>query len=992
MVHSSYLSKLDDSSIAYRSSTPTGRRFASDASINTNMLHDAIGDALDTASIISQRRKFNKVPTHRLSNQRQRVPTPIEEVEPTQSRPVSPLDDRTISYQDDNQYRTRDYSPSPYRRDVRSNERFNSTPPRDRYISPYLREKYNAPFQQDEFSHHQMRSKSAPNRRPLDNGRYSNFNNMRRDTYVESVNGISYDTSRRYTHRDISPRYSRDAGSVGGFTRRSRDTLMTFDVVNDAGNIKLRSRNQNQHLMQSEQTSLANPLYQVPPIPVMQHQQSPQKEEQKQIIINVNAAPPPSSSNASLPSTHLPVSQNYEDANEFSSVTSNPRSMRPSANVTRWKNKDVLFLPKDAVVSEASVTAAAMASLIAKSDSVCSIEKAVKCVSDILVSSDEGKDNVALMVKPSISYDDFYRLNDSSVIPISFKDVKKNVREAMRMKPNQTGLNTSNRYISATQFYARCALLAATAIMKANPDDKAFIAQRAAETIFIFHSRTMNDYTNWMQNADKSLKELSQSVSNAINDLPVYDSQSMASLASVAVLSEGGKWLALERVRVKAPKGADLETQLSDDLDEEAIISPIRNKGSLMDGLDDSDDSDVEENLNTYGNSFRGNNARGRSRTRSGSIDMASKSYNSNIPSIPRVPSLSLRTRAESMERPNSNNPPHRDNDHIKTAVQRLLTSPSEKNLEIKGVDVRAKMSSDLDRKQEEIAKRTQRIQVRAVESSGDEMDSTPARTFVGESNQTGDFNRKMNSRTYQPRKQINNQTKGFDLVDDMPSAKEIIEGIGAMMTPVTSYLKGIDTSSWSEKLKMPQCGMDTSDFQDEDFYSSDQEHQSKSPSDIPTMHSRPSEQRGTIDSSFYKQMSGLSHMNEYEIADKSISLDDITRDDDEDNDDKVMIQRSSSRSSFTSKNCNSSDTGGAFSAAVRDGDFSSVPMQKKLSLTPPGISNNDFLPTPPRSETSNEGENNNNSIGNNDYFAGPIGGKNDKVKRKMFSRFKRGS
>ena len=51
------------------------------------------------------------------------------------------------------------------------------------------------------------------------------------------------------------------------------------------------------------------------------------------------------------------------------------------------------------------------------------------------------------------------------------------------------------------------------------------------------------------------------------------------------------------------------------------------------------------------------------------------------------------------------------------------------------------------------------------------------------------------------------------DNLAEIPSAKEMIEGIGAVLTPVLSYLGSIKTDTLKDKLKipsLPQCKMDT--------------------------------------------------------------------------------------------------------------------------------------------------------------------------------------
>ena len=61
----------------------------------------------------------------------------------------------------------------------------------------------------------------------------------------------------------------------------------------------------------------------------------------------------------------------------------------------------------------------------------------------------------------------------------------------------------SKARITASEFYARYALLAASVIMKDVLDEKAAIAQTVAETILSFHNSKMQANEDWLDSADE---------------------------------------------------------------------------------------------------------------------------------------------------------------------------------------------------------------------------------------------------------------------------------------------------------------------------------------------------------------------------------------------------------------------------------------------------------------------------------------------------------
>ncbi len=871
------------------------------------------------------------------------------------------------------------------------------------------------PGSRDDFGHN-IRSTSTPASRDNSYDRTRQTNSNPRPLYRDNYDNRSHDNRTRL-----------DAASVGGATRKSRDTLMTFDVVHDEGNIKFRSRNQSP--MQSSQSHSATTFYKFSPESMIQ-QQPREKEDQRQIVINVHTNPsvphvealtqetPKTASvnlnysdilatNSSHHSAHVqhhqtprgrypprnPASKvvDNDDASDISSVTGMPKTVHHARSVmshkstaTHWKNSDVIYLPKNQSIAEASVTAAAAASVIVSDvENRFSFDTAVKSVSNILKANDEGKVDKAETVGQSVSHDDLYGLNDETVVPLSFKKLRQNVREVMREKETQTGENPLRKEMDASDFYARCALLAATAIMKADPRDKAIIAQTAAETIMNYHQNVRSK--DWLQTADDNLKDMSLEVSNVIKDLPVSNTNAMASLASVAVLSEGGKTLAMERIRQRVNKSSSMDVNEMDDNDQgigevEDIISPIRNKGSLMDNLADSDDSDSESVEINKSPSHNQQNSTTRTFSKAPSRDNA-------YPPIQKVPSLSLSTKAEVMKQASSQTrrlPESKE--QIQSAVRKLLASSSEENMDTnESFNIRTKMSSDLDMKQVEIAKRIQRIQMRAAGKSDEEIQAVIGQlgAFSSDNLSIRGSSKLKDNIDFKSSRARNNKDLDLDdedLMAEFPSAKEIIGGIGNMLSVGKTYLEGLKF----DKLKLPslpQCSMDIDDLEDDNYNdmlheqneASLQHQQQKSVhhsgdhtmppngSETPSAFNVNGVTNGqdkihpqTVDTTIPSPHSGLTddeheqdwtsfrspqERNSFDLK-KPPSYESPTNINDyhsNNHDDGMMIHRQSSRISLSK--IRSTDTG-AFSAALRKGDFSDIPIQK-LSLVPPGPSGN---------------------------------------------------
>ena len=911
-------------------------KFSSDVSVSTNLLHEAINNALDDASRFhgenhfeptidpssrrnkmrsqSRDRDYHSVNNH-VSNYRgpstelisnnnhsYRQQSPLREFVPKVSRPVSPLDDRTIS---NVEYKTqptsqfdgeasKDFRYSPSRNDSRTDYNQNSDRQRDD-SAPFVRRRHatsQSPYRPRN-SMYSDRSEMDYNRRDQresyrgsqyfgfenesvyssrrrenhDDKRRDDYNDRRRPIYNERrIDNRSNSTGRFDRNRD-SGNHSRDEFSVRDERRRERDSY------NDR---RMPSR------PRDESVNVSNPINRNPPSApnhrFIDYESNPNQfsqrsefgtmEEKRSIVINVHSGPStPQESNATeqisinyddvlasdktlhqqsgdqlrqrgglpprmpMPNDISKLEQNASNDSDLSSVTGfhkTPQRVKKTRSIisnasglSKWKNDDVVLLPKGEARSEAAIAATAAASVIVNDErSTGSFETAVKSVSNILKKNKAGDEDAVIIVRPSISHTDFDHLTDDSVVPISFHKVTENMKEAMKAKSKHqkvTGVDGLNVRIESSDFFARCAMLAATAIMKANPVDKAIIAQTAAETILSFHVATRSS-KDWLDSAENELKNVASEVSNAVNSLPVQNNEAMASLASIAVLSEGGKSLALERIRQRFQPNVDIEvieetpikveTVDEDEIeeDEDDLISPIRAKGSLMDlDSDDSNSDDGKEVINPVPTKKKNTIAKHNQSSNSRSMK--------NTDSAARIQSLS-----KSFDRETTQSNSNDSREQMRNAVNKLLASPSGEMLDEKPRHISGKKSA-LDKKQDEIAKRIQRIQMRAAGKTDEEINEVlgAKRTFSSENLM------KSTAQNFDDMRLDSDTTQESEL----PSAQDVLNGIGTVFAPVVSYLGGLNmpsnVSSMIQNMKMPalpQCKMEDGEFKIDEFES----------------------------------------------------------------------------------------------------------------------------------------------------------------------------
>ena len=223
-----------------------------------------------------------------------------------------------------------------------------------------------------------------------------------------------------------------------------------------------------------------------------------------------------------------------------------------AASVTSaWHNKDVVLLPKGQKVSEVAVAATAAASLILGENSVCGFDTAARSVSNLVQPGDQ-KNHIDTVIEPSV----LGQIEEEhSHVPVSYEAVRAGMKRDLMTKASVSNAGTKQMGplpMDAYQFWARCTLLVATAVLKTGQHNTQ-LAHAAAETVMMEGIATMHQ--EWLKTADQDLKKVADAVNEVLKDAP-NGNANIASSTSVALLTDGTKALAMERARRSVPAPA----------------------------------------------------------------------------------------------------------------------------------------------------------------------------------------------------------------------------------------------------------------------------------------------------------------------------------------------------------------------------------------------------------------------------------------------------
>jgi hypothetical protein len=213
--------------------------------------------------------------------------------------------------------------------------------------------------------------------------------------------------------------------------------------------------------------------------------------------------------------------------------------------LSTWHGDDVVLLPKGHQASEAAVAATAAASLIADDSSrICGFDTAADRISDF-VKPGTGKDTLSSVLSPAVLGSP---LQNHSHVPISYTNMQENMKRDLLVTATVNATKDKklgSLPLDAYQFWSRCTLLVATAILKTGPNYTQ-LAHAAAETVMLHGIGTIHE--DWKSTAEEDLKVVADAVHEIVSNSP-GGNEDIASIASIALMAEGSKTLAIERIR-----------------------------------------------------------------------------------------------------------------------------------------------------------------------------------------------------------------------------------------------------------------------------------------------------------------------------------------------------------------------------------------------------------------------------------------------------------
>ncbi len=250
-----------------------------------------------------------------------------------------------------------------------------------------------------------------------------------------------------------------------------------------------------------------------------------------------------------VPSELTGLFQDTNDGKEHDPMMENiviPRDLSDQTLSSKWKDDDTVELPKGQLSAEAAIAATAAASLIADpSRNEFDIDNAAKALSSI---ADPSTGDVSLVMKSSVADKPEH---NSSVVPISYNSVKKNLEKSMTVSLTSRESNKPQGIapMTAFEFWTRCALSVSTAIMETgtNPIQ---LAHKAAEAVMTHGTAKMK--SNWLLTAEQDLRDVTNAVLDAISAFPGGSGEAIVTLVSTAILNEGCKSIAMESLIIPA--------------------------------------------------------------------------------------------------------------------------------------------------------------------------------------------------------------------------------------------------------------------------------------------------------------------------------------------------------------------------------------------------------------------------------------------------------
>ncbi|GFH46616.1 predicted protein [Chaetoceros tenuissimus] len=264
----------------------------------------------------------------------------------------------------------------------------------------------------------------------------------------------------------------------------------------------------------------------------------------------------------------------------------------------RWQNEDIITVLKEQKSPVIGISILAAASLILDPVKIVSgFKTAAKVIND-MIEINTADAMYSKIMKPAIQRKSGFM---QTHVAYSFVAVKNHMKLELAKEFSRQSVekNVENDTpLEMKQFYARCGLLVATAMLKSAPTCIQLTLE--ATEVILNHGFNIAPDEDWLNTSQSVLYVVSDEVRDVILNSP-DGTDKLASVATVALMSEGSKCLALERIRINERKletmkiGGHNEKRPS--LKDEEERNVIRRKGSLMDGVSKSDDDDNDEKM-----------------------------------------------------------------------------------------------------------------------------------------------------------------------------------------------------------------------------------------------------------------------------------------------------------------------------------------------------------------------------------------------------------
>ena len=216
-----------------------------------------------------------------------------------------------------------------------------------------------------------------------------------------------------------------------------------------------------------------------------------------------------------------------------------------------WHDSETLLLPLKNKSCEGALLALAFATL-ADDNFAIDTTLAMTLITGIMEGGDKSN-----LIKPLLNHP----MKDTKSAAYSFKSVLERTRNYSM--ENKKGKHENKGQMTEMEFWSECCVLATIAVTNAASNKKRELSLAVAETVLSSIKIEDCKETDWIDKAESKLKDIAGDVSRVLG-LMDGGTQSISSLASITIASEGGKRLVMERIRQKSKPKSEMHNDNSD--------------------------------------------------------------------------------------------------------------------------------------------------------------------------------------------------------------------------------------------------------------------------------------------------------------------------------------------------------------------------------------------------------------------------------------------